>query len=148
TGTTSNLGLAISDIVFFPFRPSANQLCFTVSESDQRADFNGDGDLGDRVFHVYDSTDGSVTNLGVGANEAVGAITAIASLFGFRVSESGQGNRDVNGDGDTDDRIVYVYDFVHRTLHGPRVAATGEPAVGDGFALFGASEARQGGHDL
>jgi hypothetical protein len=148
TGMTTNLRLAISDVQFFPFRESAAQLCFTVRESDQRADLNGDGDLGDRVFHVYDSTDGSVTNLGVGANEFVGAITASASLFGFRVSESGQGNRDANGDGDTDDRIVYVYDFVRRSLHGTRVAATGEPAVGDGFALFGASEARQGGHDL
>ncbi|MBI3848206.1 MAG: hypothetical protein HY292_26525 [Planctomycetes bacterium] len=148
TSITTNLGLAISDFQFYPFRPAASQLCFTVDEAAQRADLNGDGDRGDRVFHVYDVADNSVTNLGVGANEGIAEITASGSLFGFRVSESGQGNRDMNGDGDTGDRIVYIYDFLRRSLHPTQVAATDEPVVGDVFALFGASEPRQRNHDL
>ena len=65
---------------------------------------NGDGDTSDLVVQLWPGA-GPVENLGVAATAVAISDTVIAAL----VSEAGQGNADLNGDGDTADTVVEVH---------------------------------------
>ena len=103
TGSTTNISLSANS---FSFHIDSILLSFSVFESNQgNTDLNGDGDAIDSVVHVYDASTGLTTNTGFVGNGSMDG-----NLVVFEVSESLQGNIDLNGDGDTLDSIVHVYD--------------------------------------
>jgi hypothetical protein len=76
---------------------------FTVDESSQGADLNGDGDTVDDVLHVQ-IPGKPVRNTGL-----AGTVDNTAGGMAFLgISEAGQG-RDLNGDGDMSDSVIHVY---------------------------------------
>ena len=111
--------------------------------SSGRVDFNGDGDQADHVLHLYDSADGSLINLGYSALN----YRFDGRRVTFVVSESQQGNNDLNGDGDLYDTILHIYD-----LETGEVTDLGvDAAVGMMFGRFvvlWVSEEGQGRRDL
>jgi hypothetical protein len=167
-----NLGLAA---VTSPFGTSSQTfgdlLVLAVSESGQRADLNGDGDMLDLVLHVHDLAAGTTANLGLArgggtdteqerrvAAEAVNFHLATGSILSGRwlviaVSESGQG-ADLNGDGDLGDpAVVHVHDLEARRTANLGLAAAA-PAPGrrsiaaEGSRLVMALSEADGGRDL
>ncbi len=93
-------------------------LTFTVSEFLEGSDLNADGDTADFVLHVHDVRSGKITNLGLDTVISSGFMCDFpelyfqldGSLVAFAVSERGQGNRDLNADGDTEDFVLHVHD--------------------------------------
>ncbi|MBI3843609.1 MAG: hypothetical protein HY292_03120 [Planctomycetes bacterium] len=147
-GTITNLGVANSQ---FGLAASGDWLAFAVNEGEQGgADLNSDGDAIDGVIFIYDHLTGLATNLGIAlrSRELLASFGISGSLVAFRVSETGQGNHDLNGDGDTGDRVAHVYDAASGTLTNLRVAGLHEPLMGAGVLAFEVSEVRQGMHDL
>src|SRR5439155_20757081 len=72
-------------------------------------DFNGDGDTGDTAVQVYPVTAPSGTawtNVG----QAADTVDVAGSVVAFITPEAAQGHQDLNGDGDTTDRVLQVYD--------------------------------------
>ncbi|RMD83332.1 MAG: hypothetical protein D6815_06850 [Candidatus Dadabacteria bacterium] len=84
----------------------------TTPESDQGAqDLNGDGDASDRVLQLYDGATATRTNTGAPVEE----LAAAGHLVALRTSEAAAGV-DLNGDGDTSDFVLQVYDVASHTL--------------------------------
>src|SRR5262249_33761891 len=85
--------------------------------------------------------------LALGPSAVVGDV-----LIAFAVTEFMQGNADLNGDGDADDDVLFVYDARTgvATNTGLALATSGPftPAIGLGLVDFGVSECAQGGADL
>lgn len=72
-------------------------------------DLNGDGDLDDRVAHLYDARDGSITNLRLALVEGIETpFEALGDIGVFYVSESNNGGSDLNRDGDGLDVVAHV----------------------------------------
>ncbi len=143
TGTTTNLGLAVSS--FPPFDVDGDLVAFSVSESDQ-GDLNGDGDTSDPVLHVFDAATGMTTNVEL-------AFSTLGNFDGgrvaFAVSESGQGGTILNGDGDTNDNVLHVFDAATGTTTNLGLAASFGRIVVDGtLVAFLVSESGQGGTNL
>ncbi|HEV7735161.1 MAG TPA: hypothetical protein VGR62_23525 [Candidatus Binatia bacterium] len=101
---------------------SGNRVAFLVPEAQQNASvLNGDGDALDRVVHVYEHGGFGLRNLGQAGEEMVlGEPTPTACgmrhLLAFRTSEAAQGDGSLNGDGDTTDGVLQVYDIATGTL--------------------------------
>lgn len=113
-----NLGIAADAVAI-----DGTVVVFSVPESQQgMTDLNHDGDTTDRVLHLYrhgspstfSSLDLAVEDFVVGGN----------SLLAFRTSEAAQNNTDLNGDGDTLDTVMHVYDLVTGELF-----QTGQAAI-------------------
>ena len=89
-------------------------LTVLADEGDSAQDWNADGDTFDRVMHVVDVGSCAITNLGVavpGSSDAGGSPQSIrGELLAFTASESRDGNRDHNGDGDAFDKALFLYD--------------------------------------
>ncbi|MCC7078244.1 MAG: hypothetical protein IT198_14070 [Acidimicrobiia bacterium] len=84
-------------------------LLYDVYEYPGGPDLNGDGDTSDPVLHVRDSA-GNTTNLGL-AGEGGQGVDADLSSDGrlvFEVSEAGQGNSDLNGNGSHADMVLHL----------------------------------------
>lgn len=84
-----------------------------VNEAQQGdTDLNGDGDTEDFVLHVFEPGTGAVQVIPRAAERFVGPIGFAAGgrHVAFTVPETAEGNVDANGDGDTDDRFVHVFD--------------------------------------
>jgi hypothetical protein len=88
-------------------------------ESDENKDLNGDGDREDRVLQLYDARTGTLINTGQAIEEFVLGPDVVA----FRTSEAAQG-QDLNGDVDTGDIVMQVYDVRTR-----RLINTGQTAI-------------------
>jgi hypothetical protein len=100
--TLSNTGYAVADVATSP-----DLVAFQVVEAKQGAQsLNGDFDIDDEVIHVLDTATGQVRNLGL----AGGRPFVDGALVAFAVPEEDQGNTDLNGDGDTIDTVMHVYD--------------------------------------
>ncbi|MFN8543660.1 MAG: hypothetical protein U0807_05575 [Candidatus Binatia bacterium] len=104
SGSWTNLGRAAD---FADLRDRF--LAFLTPERAQgNADLNGDGDAEDRVVHVFEAGTGSpVRNTTQAAEELV---VGPKGLVAFRTREAAQGRRDLNGDGDTRDDVLQVWD--------------------------------------
>jgi len=132
---------------------SGSWVAARVAEPGVGADLNGDGDVLDDVVAVRatDAT-GSVScaswsNLSLAAD----AIAMAGEVLAFTVPELSQG-ADLNGDGDTDDRVLHVFDTGQAIAPGanPRslaLAAT-DFVVGPEVVAFRVSESGQGGANL
>ena len=131
TGLTRNTGLSGAAMFL-----GGSALFVFVHETSQGCDLNGDGDLLDEVVHVYDIASQQTTNLGMAAHSFIPSDPPFVSVsdraFSFTAPESDQGDTDLNGDGDTLDQVVHVYDTQRSQLlnlglaiaHVPTVTAT------------------------
>ncbi len=146
TSTTNNLGFSSGSLVT---SLSEHGLIFAANE-EQGKDLNGDGDTDDAVFHVHDFTTGETTNLKAAIpsfNPDVERLVprAAGTRFVFFVSEAGQGE-DLNGDADTDDRVLYIHDLRTKTTEniGLGVFADHIISLSEEWLLFSVSEVMQG----
>ncbi len=84
----------------------------TVYEPWGGEDLNGDGDTEDYVLQVLNVADERVINVSVGVplrySQVVLSLTG--NVLAFEASEASQG-RDLNGDGDVEDYVMYVADL-------------------------------------
>jgi hypothetical protein len=124
---------------------------YGYSPSSMNRDLNGDGDQTDTVLHIW-SADGTRTNVGVAVHWA-----HIWSLgdggFLLAVPEANQANTDLNGDGDTTDRVAHVWTPAGGLQNlGVNLPFSGTSSVavlaGSGAAALNVSESEQGGTDL
>jgi hypothetical protein len=120
TDTLRELGVAADRVAISP-----DVVCLTVPEAHQPPPFrNGDGDALDDVLAVWSIATAPATPANVGV--AADAIVAIGHRCVFSTPEAAEGpsGTDLNGDGDTDDRVLRVYDDT------PAVMATAGNATG------------------
>jgi hypothetical protein len=121
-----------------------------ASEAGEGALLNGDADQDDLVVHVNDlasGTAGSWQNLFIAAD----TIQAAGPYIGFTVPEANQGTSQ-NGDGDTADRVLRIYDAsaaAYVQLRDTLGAPVPNPAVedfvlADGTVAFRVNEFDQG----
>jgi hypothetical protein len=100
----TNLGV---NQYFFPIPSLGEREVFMPVDEHFSTDANGDGDFGDQsVLHVFDTVTGAITNLGL-----AGEVLAVRDdAVVLAVSEHGQGQTDLNGDGDVADSVLFLYD--------------------------------------
>ena len=107
TGGSVNSGVALGE--WFGAAPVSgvrDRFLLWVSErSEGGRDLNGDGDAEDVVLHRL-LPDGAVTNLALAGPSL---IHNLGTLAAFYVTEPWQ-DADLNGDGDAEDSVAYVYD--------------------------------------
>lgn len=140
TGETRNLGVAAIGGV----RVDQGWLAFGVSESRQGlTDLNGDGDSSDTVLHAYHAPTNTTVNLRLAAS----GFELTERRLVARVSESGQGAGDRNGDGDSFDQVLAVHDLVSGVTTNVGIAVEHFHLEGAYVAAV-ASESRQGATDL
>lgn len=144
TGITTNLALASSGNL----EVSGNLVAFVVRESAQgNTDLNGDGDTNDNfVVHVYHATTGITTNLALASNSSQALVSG--NLVAFLVSEPAQGNTNLNGDTDTNDDVVHVYNATTGITTNLGLASAGSPEVSGNLVAFLVSEPAQGNTHL
>ncbi len=139
-------GVALVDILnvsaeFVPVVPDrlegiGRDMIVDVDESLDLLDRNGDGDTNDIVPSYLDTTALVQTSLGV----ATVGMLARGDTVLFSVPESGQGNTDLNGDGDTLDRVLHRLDVPTRTVTNLGLAGGVLGTLGDRFLLLNVSE--------
>ncbi len=100
---------------------SGNRVAFLAPEAQENEDLNNDDDTDDRVVHVYEVGGFKLRNLETAAEELVlgepiGTACGPRHLLAFRSLESAQGAGPSNGDGDTTDGVLHVYDIATKTL--------------------------------
>jgi hypothetical protein len=112
-GPAVNLGLAMRQLPLNQVRLTSGRMtAFLVSEADQGgADLNADGDADDEVWFVHDRRFGVTTNLRLAwsAQAAQPYVHAGEDFVLLAALELATGGRDLNGDGDTDDRVLALY---------------------------------------
>lgn len=145
SGTTVNTGLTRRSGIL-SFVAEGDLVAVTVSESPLR-DLNGDGDKRDEdVLHLYNALNGQVTNLQLAA--AYDAFELAGGRVAFQVEEAAQGRRDLNGDGDTRDRVLHIYDRASGDTRNLRVALQYYEFNEAQLLAYQVSEAGQGRRDL
>lgn len=87
---------------------SGGTLVFCVSEAQQGADLNGDGDADDFVLHAWDAETGTASSLGLQRQGLRGV--ASEELVLFLVSEAAQGV-DLDGDGLLTSDVAHAIDL-------------------------------------
>ena len=96
-----NVGLDGVGILF-----DNGRVVFRVSEDRQgETDLNGDGDTSDFVPHLFNVRTGVITNVGLAA--ILGSLDRNWATLVVR--EENQAATDLNGDGDTDDRVLHLF---------------------------------------
>ncbi len=99
--SVENLGLAATSVDI-----SAAWIAALVSEADEGIDRNADDDRGDTVLAVHPVAGGPWRNVG----QAATRMTLTGSVIAFTTPESGQNGLVLNGDGDTLDEVLRLYD--------------------------------------
>ncbi|MCA1844247.1 MAG: hypothetical protein LC792_13885, partial [Actinobacteria bacterium] len=124
-------------------------LAFVVPEADQGSrDLNGDGDSADWIIHVWRPGAG-VKNLGLAVHFPGDYMAAFAGDgLAVMVHEADQGGRDLNGDGDTNDRVVELWTPSGGIRDVGMATAGGFALIGGDAVAFRAIEADQGHTDL
>ncbi len=102
-----------------------------ISESGQNADLNNDGDQSDNVVEVHPAGAGSWANL----QQAADALQVVGNLVAFTTPESAQG-ANLNGDGDTSDRVLQIYESTPALLTNTK-QATEDFVIGTQAATCG-----------
>jgi hypothetical protein len=141
SGTTTNLRL-----VGEAWSREGRLFAFAVDEFRQgETDLNGDGDPTDLVVHVYDAATGTTTNLGFAQGSFESRLDG--GLLVFAVDEFGQGETDLNGDGDAGDLVVHLHDAATRATTNLMLSGF-DLSFDEGLLAFAVDEFRQGGTDL
>lgn len=100
-GSATNLGRAATAVSLSP-----SHLAALVSESGDDVIYNGDGDKDDMVVQIHPVVGGSWINTG----QAADVVKMAGSFAVFITPETAQGAGPLNGDGDSSDRVLQVYD--------------------------------------
>lgn len=138
----TNTGLECS----FGFQLTSKLLAVGVEEQKQGAqDLNGDGDTKDVVCEVWDLAGGKATNT---EQDCSGDLAAEGNLVGIATSEKGQGNKDLNGDKDTNDQVAQCYTLGQAKPVNLARDCSGGIEAGGGRIAFSCSETDQGKRDL
>ncbi len=133
--------------IYHDVRVDGRWILYFQNESSATGDLNGDGDTSDEVYHVHDMGAGVTRNLALAADQFPG----IKALAGGRAlvlaGEYDQGQTDLNGDGDTQDRVLFAADLATGTTRNSGLAA---PVGVDGVlvgdrVVFPVVEIDQGG---
>jgi hypothetical protein len=82
------------------------------------------------------------------ARDASGGIEAGGGRIVFACSETDQGKRDLNGDHDTEDYVLLVYDPVGNKIMNSSYCVDGDLNYKDGYLAWTTLEADQGNKDL
>jgi hypothetical protein len=145
-----NTGLAVTtlpangdDFEFFfaeayGLQISDNLVSFLVPEPQQdNRDLNGDGDATDTVLHIADLSSFTTRNTGLSGTQAFRSAQAPLLPLSDRhalvpVNELRQGNRDLNGDGDTQDIVLQRFE-----MSSGNVTNTGVAVSIDNFRFIG-----------
>lgn len=145
-GSVENLELAAVDVA-----SSEEWIAALASERAQGdSDLNGapgqgDGDTNDTVAFVRRVSDSGWTNL----RRAARSIAIAGSVVAFDMPEAGEGRGDLNGDGDTDDDVLAVYDGSSGALRDDLGQEVEDFVVGPtGIVAFRTAEAKQGAGSL
>lgn len=112
------------------------------SEAEDGVDRNGDGDAQDQVAFLYNVVDGRTLFAGLAVNPNYqfphGPIKFRGGRLWVAVSEARQGHRDLNGDGDAEDDVLFGYDLDTETAVDTGAAVPfGYDARGDLAAFHG-----------
>ncbi|MCC6765882.1 MAG: PD40 domain-containing protein [Deltaproteobacteria bacterium] len=143
-GTVQNLGRAATAVAL-----SSAHVAALVSEAGSGVALNGDGDASDAVVHVWARSGGPWVNVGQAADE----LAVAGPLVPFLTSEASQGAGSLNGDADTGDRVLQIYDaaaaaMVVAATTSPRAVAAEDIVVGGApgaeLVAFRTSEAAEG----
>ena len=166
TGRLQNLNVSAS---LFPSESTPGRVILFMSENDNARDLNGDGDIGSSEFVMgladlngrelrFVNTGLAISTLPTNGDDGNiflvdGTALQIAGNFvTFLVPEAVQGNRDLNGDGDTVDNVLHIADLTtfttrstglsgasaYRAIQAPLLPAS------DGRAMVPVNESRQG----
>lgn len=124
-GSWTNVGQAADRMAV-----AGHVVAFLTPEAEQEADLNGDGDSLDHGIQVWDASVGHLgAGLGFASDDFVLGERAPAEcgdrqLVAFRVNEAAEGHGSLNGDEDTVDSVMEVYDAVTGTVFMTGQAAT------------------------
>lgn len=146
-GTTRNLRLWADDTNLGNLRLDGLSLAWLVRELDQGLDLNGDGDTHDFVVHFHDVASGVTKNIGYAVEQS--GLQLCGTKVAFAVREALE---DLNGDRDTSDSVIHVYD--HGTGNVINLGLALEEGIGprmdvsDTVLAFGVYENAQGHVDL
>ncbi len=159
TNEITNLSLDIREEVFpgerlRRVRFQEDRMAIGVLESEQGgADLNGDGDGLDDVLHVYDANTGVLTNLSLAISDRTtnssgsrDSFELHGNLLSFAIDEFNQGLTDLNGDGDSFDRVAHLYNMATGELINFGMAGDIR-RIGDLYVIEG-NEIEQGLTDL
>ena len=116
TGEVQNTGLATRGFAYDQFLFDC-AIGIAVSEGQQGQDLNGDGDTADVVFHTYDASTGLATNQGFDALEFRAADEYVLFLQSEVLLDA-----DLNGDGDTEDPILSLWNSCTQEISPPLTA--------------------------
>lgn len=150
TGHTTNSGLMPVFNGSVDLVRSGSWMAFKVRESTQgNEDLNGDGDVLDEVYHLYDLSIHTSTNLRLAAG--CGGIEISGHWLSAPVSESSHGNLDLNGDSDNEDCVLFIHDIESETTTNLGVAIehqAGTAVLFEDLLAFSVEEVQQGNRDL
>jgi hypothetical protein len=123
TGTVTNLGLAAG-----VFDIEGDTLAFAVHELSQGGtDLNGDRDTEDFVLSVHDFAADQTTDFGLAT--VPGSVRLNRNQVAFVVTEIYQ-QADLNGDADSQDSVLFLYDVALRTTQNLGLAVwAGNPGL-------------------
>jgi uncharacterized delta-60 repeat protein len=139
--TLTNVGLARSSSASTVRLDESGRIALAVGEAEQgSSDLNGDGDATDFVLHIVDSANPAIQNAGTAA-AAAGWLED--GTVGIEVSESLQAGVDLNGDGDTADFVLHIYD--PSTASATNLGhATIDPVSGGSLLAYAVNELAEG----
>ena len=144
-------------------RVDGDYVLMMVEEADQGAiDLNADGDTTDFVVHMWNRKTDTVVNLGVAVEGFVQDYQHLINdwniafeegIAAFLVPEGRQGNTDLNGDGDSSDNVLHVWQPGDPSATNLGVAISDSPGgqpitISSGTVVFGVEESAQGNTDL
>jgi len=114
TGETRNTGAAASRF-FTEVKAAGSLVAFVVGEEEQgQTSLNEDGplDIDDEILFIHDVRTGATIDTGLAVLANAVGFGVGRDLVAFAVVEKDQGRTDLNGDGDTDDIVVHVFDAI------------------------------------
>lgn len=118
----TNVGVSAEDIAAIGMK-----VVFLTSEAaENETDLNNDGDLNDRIIRVYDYDLDEIVEIrgrGEQFGQAAEEFVVGGSLVAFRTSEAAQGGQDLNGDLDTNDAVMQIYNLASGELINTATAA-------------------------
>ncbi len=116
SGISQNLGIAATAVSL-----SSSHVAALVSESGENdTDLNGDSDTNDTVVQIHPAGSGSWANTG----QAADVVKMTGSFALFVTPEADQGGAPLNGDADSSDRVLQIFDAATSQL-APCSAAVG-----------------------
>lgn len=134
------LGVAGRNPVF-----NNGKLYFLQSEMASRKDLNGDTDGRDTVVSVYDPATKQTESLG---SESDAGFEVEGDWLLARTNEVAQGNKDLNGDGDTQDEVARLYHIPTRKWTNTTLECSFDVALSSKLVIVGVDEKKQANKDL